>query len=276
LYLGSSCAYPYYIFPYIYCFFIVFKAKDINAARDTLSGGGGMSRKTRIVESKKGSPRGLICFALAAVFFVSPAFAAGSVRVDKVDKQVSDSTLKCRIVYPHISGLDDENRQQRLNVAFMERAKTVCTRAKYEAKSGTVNANMDFKVTHNHDGVMSLVMKESINAGSGEKFTQTGVTIDTVTGRRYLISDLFIDNADYVATLSAQVKSQIERMQPRLKQVKEFAEISDNAEFYLTDDTLVVFFRQGEYFSSECAVKEFAIPLKTLEEILKPQFIDKV
>lgn len=227
----------------------------------------------RIVGCKKKPVCGFFCFAIALIFLASPVYASGSVRVDKVAAQMSDSSLNCHIVYPHISGLNDENMQQRLNVAFMEMAKIVHTKAKYEAKSGTVDADMDFNVTRNQDGVMSLVMKENINSSKGKRFAQTGVTIDTVTGRRYLISDLFIDNADYVATLSAQVKSQLERNRQSGNQVKEFNQISENADFYLTADTIVVFFKQGEYFSDECAVKEFAIPLKALKAILKPQII---
>jgi len=234
--------------------------------------GGGMGR---IVKGKKSPFRGLICFVITFVFVASPVSATGSVRVDRIAEQSSEPALKCRIDYPHISGLTDENMQHKLNVAFNEKANVFRTKAKYEAKSGTVDADMGFKVTRNQDGVMSLVMKEKINAGKGEKLTQTGVTIDTVTGRRYFISDVFIDNADYVAVLSAQVKSQIERQGLDLRQVKRFKKISENADFYLTGERLVVFLKQGEYFSDECSVKEFAIPLKTLEQILKPQFIDK-
>ncbi len=182
----------------------------------------------RIVSVKKRPYSGLICFVLSAVLFTSPVFAAGSVRVDRVAEQVTGENLKCETAYPHISGLNDKNMQQKLNVAFKEKADVVRTEAKYEAKSGNVNAKMDFKVMRNQDGVMSLVMKESIVAGKGEKLTQTGVTINTVTGRRYFISDLFIDNADYVSTLSAQIKSKIESSQ---LSVKGFDKISENADY---------------------------------------------
>lgn len=230
-----------------------------------LFGGGGMGR---IIEKKMNPLCGFVCFALIFMFLASPAFAAGTVRVGRITEKESYSSVQSSIAYPNISGISDTKQQNRLNVAFMEMAKTFRTKAEYEAKSGTVNANMDYKVMRNQDGVMSLVVKESINSGRGQDVSQIGVTIDTVTGRRYLISDLFIENADYVDTISDYINSK-----QRNKSDASFVKVSENADYYLTRDAIVLFFKQGENTNKECAVKEFAIPLKTLKGILKPQFV---
>ncbi|HEX2938246.1 MAG TPA: DUF3298 domain-containing protein [Ruminiclostridium sp.] len=225
-----------------------------------------------IAELKK-SPlkHGLFCFSLAFVLAVVPVSAAGSLRVEKVSESVSVPSLNCRVSYPHIDGISNLSRQERLNVALKESAKTVETKARYDAKFGNVNADVDFIVTRNNNSIMSLVVKGKISSGKSESLSQTGLTIDTVTGRRYLLADLFIDNADYVETLSNQIKTQIARSGLDKRQVKEFKRISENEDFYLTSDSVIVFFEQGEYFSSDCAVREFAIPLETLAGILKPQ-----
>jgi hypothetical protein len=227
----------------------------------------------RIVIDKKKSGSLILCLSICFTFLVSPVYALGSLRVEKITSVINEPQLKYHIVYPRISGLKDNDMQNRLNVAFMENADTARTQAEYDAKSAAVNGSIDFEVKRNRSGIMSLVLKESKNVGSSAEKGQIGITIDTVTGNRYLLSDLFTENADYVATLSAQVKAQICRDKLYPQQVKEFKEIGENASYYLTDKTLVVFFRQGEYFTNECGVKEFAVPLKSLDGILKPQFI---
>lgn len=223
----------------------------------------------RIVEGSKSPSRGLFCFVLCAAFLAGPAAAAGSVRVERISEQVSGDTLDCRIAYPHLTGITDGDGQRKLNVAFLEQANTLRTRAAYEAKSAKVRAKLDFTVTRNSGGVMSLYTKESVDSGGGEKVAQKGVTIDTVTGRRILLSDLFIGNADYVATLNAEVKSQTAK-----SPAGDFDAVGENAGYYLTAGKLVVLIGQSGNDSDGSAVKEFAIPLKTIEEILKPQFLD--
>jgi len=221
--------------------------------------------------NKKSPWFGLFCFSLAIFLTLTPVLAAGSVKVEKVTENISQPSLDCRISYPHLDGINNQDMQERLNVFIKERAKTVETKAQYNAKFEKVNAVMDFKVTRNNDGIMSLVIKDKISSAKGDNYSQTSLTIDTVTGRRYFLSDLFIDNADYVEMLSGQIKNQISRTGLDKKQIKTFKRISANEDFYLTPDAVVVYFEQGEYFSNDCAVKEFAIPLNTLSGILKPR-----
>jgi Protein of unknown function (DUF3298). len=210
--------------------------------------------------------------AVAVLLFVTPAFALRSLRVEKISSQSSQPALDCRITYPHISGVVNGQNQQLLNVGFAEQAKIFRAKADYAAKSGTVKADMDYRVTRNQDGVLSLVIRRTISAANGVQREFTGVTIDTVSGQRFFLSDLFIDNADYVATLSGQIQQKITQSRMAEKLVRKFDRIGANQAFYLTGDALVVFFSQGEYFSDDCAVTEFAIPLKSLEGILKPQY----
>lgn len=224
-------------------------------------GGGGMGNKTLV---KKNPLYGFFSFALAAVIFTIPASASGSVRINAVTERVSEQNLDCSVKYPQLYGIKNTDAQEKLNVGFLEMAKVVRTEAIYGAKSGAVKASMDFTVTRNDGGILSLVVNKNITSPSGRNPDKIGVTVDTVTGRRYLLSDLFIENADYVATLSDAISSQ------------SILRISTNQGFYLIDDKLVVIVGQGKISDNDYTVKEFAIPLKQIKEILKPQFTDKL
>lgn len=211
------------------------------------------------------------CLVFAFSLSAAPVSASGSLRFSEVSDSVDGPALKCRASYPHIDGMCNTAVQERFNVLMMERAKAMELRAQYNAKFGNVAADMSYNVTRNNNSVASLVLRDKIGTGKGESCSQMGFTLDTVTGQRYFLSDIFIDNADYVETLSEQIKAQIKSKGLYRKQIREFKRISQNQDYYLTQDSLVLFFEQGEYFSSDCAVREFAIPLKTLAGILKPK-----
>lgn len=222
----------------------------------------------RVSDNSKNPVIGFFCFAVALILMTGSATAAGSVRVDKVSEQMTDSNLTYNITYPHISGICNESMQQRLNVAFKERAQIIHTKAKYESRSGTVNADMSFDVKRNQDGVMSLVLKEKINSVKGERLDMTGVTVDTVTGQRYRLCDIFIDNADFSKVLTDLVMAR----ESKNGQEPSFYKISGHEDFYLTTDSLVLLIRQGDFCTDKCSVQEFTIPLKDIDKMLKPQF----
>lgn len=213
----------------------------------------------------------MLCFLLCFIFLVSPVYAAGSLRIEKISTEVNLPQIKYYVAYPRISGLKNESAQHKLNVAFMENAAAARTKAEYEAKSSAVNGEVNYEVKRNQDGIMSLIMKADTGISGVKSSERSSVTISTVTGRRYLISDLFIENADYVATLSDNIKAQIKKQ--GLKEETSFKKISEDADYYLTTDSLVIYFKQGQYFSVSDGIREFKIPLKTLDGILRPQFI---
>lgn len=237
------------------------------------SGGGGMGIG---VIGKNRPLRQITGIAIAAVLLSTPGSALGSLRVEKITTRLSEQNLTCQIEYPHISGIVIAQNQQLLNVDFAEQAKIFSAKADYAAKSQTVKAKMDYHVTRNQDGILSLVIRRTIVAQNGAQIgalqEYNGMTIDTVRGQRLFLSDLFIQHADYVATLSGQIQDRIVKSRLNEKMIRKFEKISENQEFYLTGDKLVLIFSQGQYFTDECGVKEFAIPLKSLEEILKPQY----
>lgn len=225
---------------------------------------------------KKNPLTGFFCFALAFLFFTIPASASGSVRINKVSAKYKDSNLDCMIEYPQISGVNDTAVQHKLNVGFIEMAKNLRTEAEYGAKSGAVNAKMGYKVTRNRGGIMSLVVTENISASGGQKPSAAGLTIDTVTGKRYFLSDLFIDNADYVAVLSDRVAAVRAKGMSDNGASGSASKISANAAYYLTEDSIVIIEKQGNDYDINCTVKEFAIPLKEVKEIIRPQIIEKL
>lgn len=214
----------------------------------------------------------LLLFAVFFLFLIPPAGAQGSLRVGRVAEDQKGPNLSFHMAYPRISGMANEEMQRRLNVEFMERAETARARAVYASRGAAVTGSADFEVKRNQGGILSLLQKETIGSGAGAVRTAAGVTLDTVTGRRFLLCDLFDGNADYAATLGGLMKQRTAREGMRPDEGT-FGPIRANGSFYLTADRLVLLFPQGGVSANTAGVKEFAIPLATLDGILKPQFI---
>lgn len=214
----------------------------------------------------------LLLFAVFFLFLIPPAGAQGSLRVDRVAEDQKDPNWSFRMAYPRISGMANEEMQHRLNVEFMERAEAARARAVYASRGAAVTGSADFEVKRNQGGILSLVQKETVGSGAGAVRTAAGVTLDTVTGRRFLLCDLFDGDADYAATLDGLVKQRMAREGTQPGQ-RPFGPVRANGSFYLAADRLVLLFPQGGASSNAAGVKEFAIPLATLDGILKPQFI---
>lgn len=214
--------------------------------------------------------KGLYGFALAGILLISPVSAAGSLRVGRVTTESVGQGFKFHCSYPRIDGLHDETVEQTLNVKFKEDALCALKAAENASKSAEVNGIYDFKITRNTGGLVSLAAGSTVNYPGRAFHDQKAFTISTVTGKKLLLPDLFIKNADYVGVLSDEIRSQTTKKRIASKQAV-FKQISENENYYLTNDSIVIFFSQGRYFDSTNGVPEFVIPLKTLDGILRPE-----
>ena len=218
-----------------------------------------------------------VTFTLTCLMLTQPVGAAGSLRVEKVTSELNEPQLQFSSSYPHISGLKDSAAQQRFNVIVRERAEKSQKTAQFAAKTlkdstARVTGGFNFAVKRNGGGVLSMVLNEQLTVGGGKGMvTQTGVSINTVSGKAYRLGGLFEDNVDYVGVLSSEIKKQIRARGLESKQLTVVKKIKSNEGFYLTSDALVIFFNQYEYFPYECGIQEFTIPLQSLNGILKPQ-----
>jgi hypothetical protein len=222
--------------------------------------------------------RGVSSLILVTIFFVQAVSAASTLRVQSKSYEINELQLKFTGNYPFVQGLHDEKKQQIINVRFKEKAETTQKTAQYAAKmlAGTnakVDSSFDYSVKRNENGILSIVMNERISAGSQRGMNvQSAMNIDTVSGKFYKLQDFFNAKADFTATISDQIKIQMKQKGLDKKLLSDFKEIKGDEDFYITNDKIVIFFQQYEYFPYECGITEFEIPLKSLDGILKPEF----
>lgn len=116
-------------------------------------------------------------------------------------------------------------------------------------------------------------------AGSGYQFNYY-YTIDLNTGKRLQLKDLFREDADYITSISKNIRKQMKKQMAEDEnviywldnEIREwnFKNITDETSFYLNrEGNLVISFNEGDVAPMYMGIVEFEIPQQVLEGIRK-------
>ena len=116
-------------------------------------------------------------------------------------------------------------------------------------------------------------------AGSGYQFNYY-YTIDLNTGKRLQLKDLFREDADYITSISENIRKQMKKQMAEDEnviywldnEIREwnFKNITDKTSFYLNrEGNLVISFNEGDVAPMYMGIVEFEIPQQVLEGIRK-------
>lgn len=216
--------------------------------------------------------------ALTLALMVEPVGAASRLGIQKSDGSVNGPGLKYEYSYPRVGGVGNAETEQKLNIMFKEKAIACGKIAEYASKglggaNPGVSGKFGYTVKRNANGILSLVMKSDLSV-SGKRGIdeQSAMTIGTADGKIMKLEDFFIKNADYRERLSRAVNEQIRKRGLKTQLLRKIDTISPDADFYLTDNDIVLFFNRYDYFPYECGIQEFPVPLNSLDGILRPEY----
>lgn len=213
--------------------------------------------------------------------FLGDVYAADKVIVKRITKDYSGGfgyDLYFMASYPKISGMDDVKAQNQINRTFRKNAQDAEKRARDTAKELSkhretrkikVTGIYDFKVTRNKGGIVSMIISDYLYSGGTHGITaKKGITINTTTGQVYTLASLFNENVDYVKILNRLIEKQIEARGLSNYMLTEFKGIRKDQEFFLTNNSLVIFFEQYQYFPRRYGFVKFRIPFKVLNGLM--------
>ena len=134
----------------------------------------------------------------------------------------------------------------------------------------------DYSLNYNQNGLLSVVFKDYQYTGGAHGSTvQSSYTFNLNTGEEYKLKDLFNSDADYVSFISDTVRKEInERVKDGslLEELTPFNTIREDHDFYLSNDGIVIYFQQYEYWPYAAGIQEFTVEYAALKEMLKPGF----
>jgi len=169
--------------------------------------------------------------------------------------------------YPRVTNLSSRVRE-RVNTALKRTAFEAIP--DYDPGTSIIQATNSYTVTVNLNDVLSVKF-DSYYYPEMAAHGVTGVsavTLDLRTGNRYPFECLFRTGVNYEAVINRIIEEQIVANQ--IPMLKPFEGVSEDQEYYLTPDTLVIFYPPYEYTPGAYGVLEFKIPYTQIREIIDP------
>lgn len=141
----------------------------------------------------------------------------------------------------------------------------------YDPGTSVSEAVSSYKTAVNMKGVLSLRFEDYFYpemAAHGVTGVSS-VTLDLKTGREYEFYQLFRKGANYQATIDQIIQAQI--IAEQIPLLKPFAGVGPDEDYYLTPDSLVVYYQPYEYTPGAYGVLEFKIPYSQITGIIDPE-----
>lgn len=151
--------------------------------------------------------------------------------------------------------------------------------AKKESKQAQGNpmfiVNIDFDVQKNSKHVLSIVVEHYIYSGGahGETINKS-YNINLKTGEQIKLSDIFIQDSNYKKVINDEIRNQISekiKKDPE-ENVYSFDSISDEQDFYIRNDNIVVYFDLYEIAPYVAGIVEFSVDQDVIDHIIKDEY----
>lgn len=141
----------------------------------------------------------------------------------------------------------------------------------YDPGTSISEAVSSYKTTVNMKGVLSLRFEDYFYpemAAHGVTGVSS-VTFDLKTGREYEFYQLFRKGTNYQTEINQIIQAQI--IAEQIPLLKPFTGVGPDEDYYLTPDSLVVYYQPYEYTPGAYGVLEFKIPYSQITGIIDPE-----
>lgn len=210
------------------------------------------------------------------------------ITVKTINQTYEDSIIKITLQYPQLYGLEDNAVQNNINSVFEREAmaakeqglknadeiKNIITYPNTDIKI-ECETYFDYKIKYNQNGLISVVFTDYQYSGGAHGITlQKSYTFNIKTGEEYKLCDLMKSGADYVSNISNNIRGKIDEKVKAgiLAEIGDvtFNTIKSDQDYYLSGDSVTIYFQQYEYFPYAAGIQKFSIPFSTLKNMLRP------
>ena len=173
------------------------------------------------------------------------------------------------VVYPSFSGLDDELVQADINANL----KTLFIDVRSEESLEGLSVDDQFDVTLNGD--LLTVHKSGYDYPTGAAHgmpIREYYQFDIKTGKLFALKDLFEENSRFIETLDAILVESIQKSYDSGNTMvfpDSFQGLSEEANFIITKDALVIYFYPYDIAAYAAGFQEFSIPYEDLIPIIE-------
>lgn len=203
----------------------------------------------------------------------------GKATVENNRSYSDESKLLTDIQYPFI-GLADQAAADKINAVILadveaaekEVKDNLADYGEYQSPNRS-EIYFNYKITYQQGDFLSIVLWDYQYYGGAHGSTrQITHTFDLKTGAEYTLADLMKADSGYVSYISDTIKADIVKAGMEDAQLTKFESIADKQSYYLSDEGLVIYFQQYEYFPYAAGIMEYTIPYADLNQYLKIEF----
>lgn len=172
------------------------------------------------------------------------------------------------LTYPTLTGIGNPAVERKLNTAICQKAMSLLPEPSPDLDIISAASNYDLKVLKND--IISLRLENYYYQryfAHGMTYV-TSLTANTQTSQIYQFEDLFNPAANYQEVLTRIIQQQIVDRQIPL--INDYDGIKGNESFYLTEDSLVIYYQLYEYTPYYYGILEFPIPYTQIANLLNP------
>jgi hypothetical protein len=171
------------------------------------------------------------------------------------------STVYVNVTYPEITGLKNPAVERYINETIRYHVYEM-VKPRWDEHTEITGK---YFVKLNKKDVISLYFEIfSYTQGAAHGITETSsLTYSAETGQLFWLKDLFLPGETYIRIINTFIKEEIKRKEIPL--TSEFSSITERQPFYLTPDTLGIYFQQYEYTPYAYGIPIFEIPYEMLK-----------
>lgn len=127
-----------------------------------------------------------------------------------------------------------------------------------------------YEITVNKNGILSILFSlyTYINRAAHGFTAYSSITVNTNTGQKYSFSDLFNPKIYYGGFLNELANQYIKDNNIQL--ISEYNGITPNQQYYLTEDSLVLYYQVYEYTPYSYGLFKIVIPYDKIKNLLTP------
>jgi inhibitor of cysteine peptidase len=208
---------------------------------------------------------------------------------------LSEGLLNATLQYPVLSGQWSEQALNTINVVLRQAADAALAKGRQNAQLLQETASIrkasgleddgspqcatyfDYEVKYNQNGLFSFVLNNyQYEGGAHGSTVQTSYTFDLKTGKQLKVSDLMNASSGYQKNLDSQIRSQI-NSRVSAGALYEFPNspfqtLGSAPGFYLSNDGIVFYFQEYQYFPYAAGIQEFTVPYGSISSMLNPSY----
>lgn len=182
------------------------------------------------------------------------------------------------IVVPQIKGMMDREEQDRINQQFVTLGKELETETnETEANMSDeplfgvemhAEGTMEYEVKLLNDNLISILIEQYTFSGGAHGSTRKfSFNYDLRKGEEIRIDDLLV-TGDYNEVFISLIAESIIESEIEWAFIIEIAELKDDQDFYITDDSLVFCFDQYEYTASAVGSPEISVRIEKVHDLV--------